>query len=576
MPDSNYDFLDWLGLRRPPDWAKARILGILLGCLLTGVVPLLFLGALGSALAILRHTVFQVLEPASSGPNLGAGALIAALLGAPFVIWGTVLKHQSLRYQKEGHITDRISKAVEQLGAEKKVDRIGRPVTIWYGEPERVTCSESSVPNYLTQARTKASPKVWEEWFDHEAEQHEEGYVVTITTWPQERTIIQWQGEAITLSDTETIGVEGDWSVFSESLPNIEVRVGSILSLERIAQDSTRHDRGRDHVRIMEIICAYIRENAPAKHASPSPYDTGSPDEIAQARIQTHPDQWIASLSRPRADIEIALIVLGRRSTDQVGVEQCFKNSSGKGYCLDLSHTNLRRANLTGGNFEGASFFESCLEGAYLNEGKFSNCNFIGAALIRVGAGWAIFDCARFDCADISHAVCDNARFRDCSYSHTYFVRTQLIGANFKFQENTKGNNVNRAFFVDANIGNACISGDANGIYFTLRGTEGAPTLNPPKGIAFRNARIGGPSIFGGASCWQIYKPEYLTFAFGDSTVELSDDTHRPSHWPSWALADIGPHSYDAEYRKWLAAPDLYTPPLAFIRKTEHGDTSKR
>jgi hypothetical protein len=38
--------------------------------------------------------------------------------------------------------------------------------------------------------------------------------------------------------------------------PNIEVRIGAILSLERIAQDSTRYDNGRDHVRVMEILCA--------------------------------------------------------------------------------------------------------------------------------------------------------------------------------------------------------------------------------------------------------------------------------------------------------------------------------
>ena len=43
--------------------------------------------------------------------------------------------------------------------------------------------------------------------------------------------------------------------------PNLEVRIGAIYALERIAQDSLR-----DHIQIMEILCAYIRENS---HATP-------------------------------------------------------------------------------------------------------------------------------------------------------------------------------------------------------------------------------------------------------------------------------------------------------------------
>ncbi|MDZ7906299.1 MAG: hypothetical protein U5N55_11405 [Cypionkella sp.] len=125
-----------------------------------------------------------LLHASAAGPRprpWRQAALIVAILGAPFLIWSTVIKHQTLRYQKEGHITDRISKAVEQLGAEKTVKK-----------------------------------------------------------------------------DEQTV---------ESSEPNIEVRIGGILSLERIAQDSTAHDNGRDHVRVMEILCAYIRENAPASGA---------------------------------------------------------------------------------------------------------------------------------------------------------------------------------------------------------------------------------------------------------------------------------------------------------------------
>jgi hypothetical protein len=59
-------------------------------------------------------------NPTGSQTTFALGALIAALLGAPFVIWATVIKQTTLNFQKEGHITDRISKAVEQLGRRRR------------------------------------------------------------------------------------------------------------------------------------------------------------------------------------------------------------------------------------------------------------------------------------------------------------------------------------------------------------------------------------------------------------------------------------------------------------------------
>jgi hypothetical protein len=112
------------------------------------------------------------------------------------------------------------------LGAEKTVERIGRSVRLRDGHPE--------------------------------------------LDWPEDiicRNVIEWEGEALVRHETETIVETGEWKVFSETVPNLEVRIGAILSLERIAQDSTRHDSGRDHVRVMEILCSYIRHNAPARVA---------------------------------------------------------------------------------------------------------------------------------------------------------------------------------------------------------------------------------------------------------------------------------------------------------------------
>ena len=48
---------------------------------------------------------------------------------------------------------------------------------------------------------------------------------------------------------------------------NIEVRLGAVYALERISQDSDR-----DHIQIMEILCAYIRTDAPWDPETPTPF----------------------------------------------------------------------------------------------------------------------------------------------------------------------------------------------------------------------------------------------------------------------------------------------------------------
>ena len=169
--DGPKDLLEWLGLKDAPNWKVARPLGALFG------VCLAFLLAVAFAAAV--WTVFKTFVPPDGihtniTGGIGSSALLVAILGAPFLIWSTVIKHKALGFQKEGHITDRISKAVEHLGADK------------------------------TDRQQRLNDK----------------------------------GTRVYLSGHDG---EPDFSkpVFDEkTVPNIEVRVGGILSLERIAQDS--------------------------------------------------------------------------------------------------------------------------------------------------------------------------------------------------------------------------------------------------------------------------------------------------------------------------------------------------
>ncbi|MDG1788795.1 MAG: hypothetical protein P8H37_09170, partial [Paracoccaceae bacterium] len=91
-----------------------------------------------------------------------------------------------------------------------------------------------------------------------------------------------------------------DGNVTKNTDANIEVRLGAVYALERISQDSDR-----DHMQIMEILCVYIRTNAPWDMDTDVPWDP----ETSMSRKE------------PRADIQAALTVIGRRAPDKIALE---------------------------------------------------------------------------------------------------------------------------------------------------------------------------------------------------------------------------------------------------------------
>ncbi|WP_282027125.1 pentapeptide repeat-containing protein [Limimaricola cinnabarinus] len=555
MKDQQQDMLAWLGMRHAPDWQVARALGPLL----TVFFALLIAGGYISAFAIVYGVLFG-----AGAASLATGALIAALMGAPFVIWGTVLKHQTLRYQKEGHITDRITSAVEQLGAEKSVNRIGRPVTIWTGSPNKFLCKKDIIEKYLDEPRSKVVGKEWSKDYDEETDDVWEGFLYSISIWPSERTIIQWQGREIALQDGEVVGHIGSWEVFTETKPNIEVRIGAILSLERIAQDSTLHDKGRDHVRVMEILCAYVRENAPADQAPDFPFPPQCTQDSIEEKLRSTAS-WISNECTLRADVQLALSVIGRRTSQQVMAERNHCSGNKEGYFIDLSRTNLRYANLEHLNFEGASFFRSQMQGAFCEGASFEGANFVYCQLTGISAANANFANSKLEMADLSHATLTGANLRGCKMSHTHFVRTNLRSSKFCFPGNTDDSEVNRAFFVESDLAGAFIEGDMLGVIFSLRSLQDETIPRAIYGVGFRECRIAGVRrVFGHTHHEASIPTKWLEATFGDASVLLAEDMARPNHWPDWKLSAGASNKFEIEWRKWQANPSNYLP-LPFL-----------
>ena len=392
--------LIYLLLHRVGDSYQAPVWERLSAGWLAILVPLavLWVGLFLLTVALAFTDLWRTIPPGGGAPaSLGLGALLAALLGAPFVIWGTVLKYQTVSFQKEGHITDRINKAVEQLGAEKDISRVMRNVRY--------------------------------------------------TLDGQEHAELEGKDERLSLPAKATDVTRGNWEVVKRTVPNIEVRIGAILSLERIAQDSTRYDRGRDHVRVMEILCAYVRENAPVSSAQDHPFGEWEPlkddptEEERAAHLAKYEErfgnfftqgqvyQWARTVPAPRADIAIALRVIGRRTPDQRLAEARWGKDAGpgdawvfdtpcpslpddttaeiradfatrlgqwqetigsyRGYRLDLRNTNLQGADLSDLALSGARLDGARMEGANLRGARMEGADLLGARMEGANLGGA-------------------------------------------------------------------------------------------------------------------------------------------------------------------------------------------
>lgn len=325
MQEKEPNLISWLGLRASPDFSKARWLG----GLITSVVVLM-------AVAIFSLTLIRFFEAAAgltefsgaeeqSAAIRNTGLVLAAVIGVPFLVWRSVVAHMQVTVAEQGQITDRINKAVDGLGATKSVKR---------------------------QRVNSKGKKVFE------------------------------KGEL----------EEPDFSkpVMEEiSEPNLEVRIGAIYALERIAQDSPR-----DHIQIVDVICAYIRNNA------------------QQTNLTVREAPFKRATIRP--DVQVALQVLGRRRENGKRIERQ------RFHRMDLSGTDLSGADFSKGDFFGAILANCRLEACDFDETDLGGAQFQGSLLC-----YSTFWNTKLVGADFSHSKISPTKWT------TSINRAELSGACF-------------------------------------------------------------------------------------------------------------------------------------------------
>jgi hypothetical protein len=164
----------------------------------------------------------------------------------------------------------------------------------------------------------------------------------------------------------------------------IEVRLGGIYALERIARDSQK-----DHWTVMEVLTAFVREQSKNEYEEIA----DSEGNITRVAVESKPNIT--------ADIQAALTVIGRRKwTDQERPRQKIDLTDSFLRGTVLFEANLRNANLCNTILTRSLLIRTDLRNAIL-----FNANLIEADLNYAKLDDALLDYAKLQGADLSKSI---------------------------------------------------------------------------------------------------------------------------------------------------------------------------
>jgi hypothetical protein len=190
--------------------------------------------------------------------------------------------------------------------------------------------------------------------------------------------------------------------------PRLEIRIGGIYALERIARDSPE----RDYSTVMEVLTTYVRNNAPRPAQESS---APAPVLVAASTVDEGANQPATpKLRYPAADIQAILHVFGRRAEDRVPDEN--------GVTLDLRNTELCKADLRKANFREADLRDADLQEANLREADLRATYLLRANLQR----------ANLQRADLREADLRNADFQGAYLQRANLQRVNLREADLR------------------------------------------------------------------------------------------------------------------------------------------------
>gem|GEM_PF-1286056 len=345
----------------------------------------------------------------------------------------------------------------------------------------------------------------------------------------------------------------------ANTVPNTEVRLGAIYALEKLLRDSEEL-----HWPIMEILCAYVRNNAkearPRTKAVATAYavDSKERNEVQQKLIADHEANNLKPLF---VDVQAALTVIGRRPESRRDFEARSRNvaKDGQEYRLDLSGCHLATAKLDGLHLQEADFTASCLEGASLRLAHLE-----GASLLLAHLEGAMLPNAHLDGASLN-------------YAHLEYA--------FLYQAHLEGATLDDAHLEDAFLNQAHLEGATlNDVHIERASLddghlEGASLRKAHlKGASLNRAHLEGASLDGahleGATMHQAYLTDTslngaictatsgimvgkIAKAWGDQATILPESVQRPvnDRWLTGAGSDERRRARNAA---WTARRDYW------------------
>ena len=260
------------------------------------------------------------------------------------------------------------------------------------------------------------------------------------------------------------------------------MRIGAILALERISQDSQR-----DHWPVIEILTAYLKNNT-SLEKNPLPKEVMN-------KINSIINTDLYFIPEPRVDIQLIMRVLGRRSWGN-RVISYFKNQR-----LDLRSLNLCEIDLQKANLGFANFSETYLVNSVLYEANFKYSNFSNSNLKMAYSYKVNFQNANLYKATLFYVNLFKANLKRANLSQVNLTKANLSQANLKgaFLHQV---DLQRTNLIQANLRDADLS------LLTL--------------IGFNEERLE-----------KLQKQLNLTY--GNEKTSLAESFKRPEHWgKSW------------------------------------------
>jgi Pentapeptide repeats (8 copies) len=191
---------------------------------------------------------------------------------------------------------------------------------------------------------------------------------------------------------------------------NLDVRLGGIYALERIARDSPD-----DQATIAEILTAYIRTHAPWPPTLPGQYVATAPiDDVRELQVRA-------------PDVQACLTVLGRGGFAELPHEF--------GSHLDLHEVDLRRAHLADASLEGATLYGANVAGAVLHGVDLRmafllDANLAGASIIACDLSAAELGYANLEKARLDGTILTSATVGPANLSGARLETADLEGAS--------------------------------------------------------------------------------------------------------------------------------------------------